>query len=138
MFTTEIRVGRLYEHRILELDSPDEIARLGARAREVMTSHPGNVVVCADFRFVKFVRHDLVEQFVKAISQVNPKVERSGVLITGEQAIFNLQIKRMVREMGHPGRQVFKDVAALRAWLGEKLIAEELARLDAFLQVHPN
>ena len=50
----------------------------------------------------------------------NPKVERSAVLI-GNSSVFGLQLERMFREAGNPGRRVFRSVDTIVTWLDESL-----------------
>jgi hypothetical protein len=133
MFTTEIRVGRLYEHRILSIEDQAEIEQIGSRAKEVLSHAPGKVVVCADYRALHVLSREHAGAFVSRIGQVNPNLERTGILIRPEHAVFNLQIARMVREMAFEGRKVFREAAELAAWLGEVLNGPERARLEAFL-----
>lgn len=133
MFTTEIKVGRLYEHRMFTLESEEELTQLAARGKEVMASLPGKVVVCADYRNVAFMRADLTARYVRFLSSVSPKVERSAILIRDDHAIFGLQITRMVREANFPGRRVFKIPEELKNWLGESLTPIERVRLSDFL-----
>ena len=47
MFTTEVRVGRLYEHRLGTLSAEDELTALRARGMAVMQASPRPLVVCA-------------------------------------------------------------------------------------------
>ncbi len=133
MFTTEIRVGRLYEHRLGTLSAVDELAALRERGIAVMKASPSPVVVCADYRNVKFVKAELVAQFIEFLKAVNPKIERSGVLLAPGNAIFTLQMTRMVREADFPNRRTFTEPRELEGWLGEVLTAPERTRLGAFL-----
>ena len=55
MFTTAIKVGRPYEHRIWTLESAAQIAQLGATGKATMATSPGQVVVCADYRYIEFL-----------------------------------------------------------------------------------
>src|SRR5690242_12060312 len=109
MFSTHIRVGRLYEHRILSIDSEAELQALGDRAREVMTAHGGKTVVCADYRKVRVLKPEFTTTWVERIRQMNPNVERSVVLVTPNHATFGLQMERMVKDAAHPARRVFYD-----------------------------
>jgi hypothetical protein len=133
VFTTEIKVGRLYEHRMFTLESEEELTQLAARGKEVMASMSGKVVVCADYRNVAFMRADLTARYVQFLSAVSPKVERSAILIRDDHAIFGLQIARMVREANFPSRRVFKIAEELKSWLGEILTPIERVRLSDFL-----
>lgn len=137
MFTTEIKVGRLYEHRIVSLDSEEDIQAVGAKAAQVMKTATQKVVVCADYRQLRFLRRELTEQFVDRISKLNDRIDRSAVLITRDQAVFNLQMARMIREMNYPQRRLFHDPDELKAWLGEVLEAPERVRLSVFLDNAP-
>jgi hypothetical protein len=133
MFTTEIRVGRLYEHRIVSLDSEEDIVAVGMKAGEVMARSREQVVVCADYRQLRFLKQELTEQFIERIGRLNDRIERSAVLITNDQAIFNLQMARMIRRMNYPNRRLFHDPKELQVWLGEVLTPPERLRLAAFL-----
>jgi hypothetical protein len=133
MVTTEIRVGRLYEHRLGTLASEDELTALRARGMAVMQSSARPMVVCADYRQVKFVKVELVAPFVEFLRAVSPKVERSAVLLAPDHAIFTLQMTRMVRDAAAPQRRTFEDPAIAEAWLSEVLSLEERARLHSFL-----
>jgi hypothetical protein len=134
VFTTVIQVGRLYEHRLTSIDSDDEIAAVKARAIDVMRGSPGKVVVCADFRQLRFLKVELVDRYIDMLRVLSPNVERSGMLITPDQAVFNLQLGRMVRETGFPNRKVFRDAHELQHWLGEVLTLEERGRMASFLE----
>jgi hypothetical protein len=133
MFTTEIRVGRLYEHRLGTLAATEEMAALRAKGIAVMTASPRPVIVCADYREVRFVKAELVSQFVDFLRTVAPKIERSAVLLARDHAIFSMQMTRMVREANFPQRRTFTDPNELEVWLGEVLTPEEVTRLRVFL-----
>jgi hypothetical protein len=133
MFTTAIKVGRLYEHRIWTLESTGEIGQLGATGKATMATAEGQVVVCADYRYIEFLQPDLAGMLAEAIRGMNPKVERSAILIDRSHSIFSLQIRRMVKEMGFAGRQVFMGADECCQFLGERLVPAEQARLQAFL-----
>jgi hypothetical protein len=133
MFTTEIRVGRLYEHRLGTLSSEAELAALRERGLSIMQASPRPVVVCADYRGVKFVKAELVTPFIEFLRKTSPKVERSAVLLAPDHAIFTLQMTRMVREANFPQRRTFNVPRDLETWLAEVLTVEERARLAAFI-----
>ena len=132
MFTTEIRVGRLYEHRLGTLESDEEMLALRERGIAVMYASPRPVVVCADYRHVRFVRADLVDKFVDFLRIVGPKIERSAVLLAPDNAVFTMQMRRMVREANFPNRRTFKSPTEVETWLADVLTADERTRLKAF------
>jgi hypothetical protein len=133
MFTTEIRVGRLYEHRLGTLSAPEDFEALRQKGVQVIQACARPVVVCADYREVKFVKADLVAPFVEFLRAMSAKVERSAVLLAKDHAIFTLQMKRMVREAQATQRRTFDDARAAETWLGEVLDADERGRLKVFL-----
>jgi hypothetical protein len=133
MFTTEIRVGRLYEHRLGTLSAEEDFAALRHKGQQVIQTCARPVVVCADYRGVTFVKADLVAPFIEFLRGVSPKVERSAVLLAKDHAIFTLQMKRMVREAQAAQRRTFDDPLAAEAWLGGVLDEQERGRLKVFL-----
>ncbi len=133
MFTTEIRVGRLYEHRLGTLQAEGELTGLAKRGKEVMQASVDRVVVCADYRRVKFMKAELVNQFIAFLANVNPHIERSAIWVDPKNAIFNVQVMRIVREANNPHRKVFEDPNALRTFLAELLNPEERTRLAVFM-----
>ena len=137
MFTTEIRVGRLYEHRLGTLRSDEEFAALKTKGKSLMQSHGAPVVVCADYRLIAFVKAELVSPFVEFLSGVSPHIERSAVLLSNDHGIFSVQMKRMIRDANFPNRRAFEDPREAEAWLGEVLNAEERKRLHAFVEEKP-
>jgi hypothetical protein len=67
----------------------------------------------------------------------NPAVERNALLVA-PRTVMGLQLERMVREAGHPGRRVFRDAPSLLVWLGEVLTVEEHTELQRFLDETPS
>jgi hypothetical protein len=133
MFTTEIRVGRLYEHRLGTLAADSDLHALRDRGVAVIQKSAESVIVCADYRQVRFVKAELVPQFVDFLRTVSPKIERSAVLLEPGHAIFSMQMSRMIREAGFDQRRAFTDARLAKAWLGERHTAAERGRLSAFL-----
>ena len=68
-----------------------------------------------------------------AIRGMNPKVERSAILIDRSHSIFSLQVRRMLKEMGLADRQVFIGADERCRFLGERLGQAERDRLQALL-----
>jgi serine/threonine-protein kinase len=134
-FELENHVGRLVETRPRALRTPDDVAAFGAAMRDVTSRVAGSIVICGDFRWTKVVSQSTADAFIAMFAVFNPRVERSGVLLSPENATLNLQIERLVREAGNPSRRTFRAVPTLIAWLGEVLISAERARLAEFLSM---
>lgn len=133
MFTVQIKVGRLCEHRVASIDSDGELAMMSAKAREVMGAARVKVVMCSDFRALRVLAPELAQRFVDRIRHENTKVERCGILVTPAQGVLALQMTRMCKEMGGDIRQVFRESEKLKLWLGEALDPKERTQLGKFL-----
>jgi hypothetical protein len=64
---------------------------------------------------------------------VDPQVEREGLLLPAGNAIFGMQVERLMREWANPNRRAFQSLVDLADWLDEALKPRERARLTAFL-----
>lgn len=134
MFTVEHRVGRLLETRTAQLSSLGEVADFGARFREIAGKlGTQQVVICGDYRGMRIFSPDVAERFVAMLTAANPRVERSAILCSPDNATSLLQIERTVKQAANPSRRTFRDAGELTAWLGEVLTADERARVAAFL-----
>jgi hypothetical protein len=109
------------------------VQQFGARFREVVSALPGHVIICGDYRRVRVFAPDVAERFSGMLTAANPRVERSAILLTPDQATAGLQIERTVKQAANPGRRTFRVAEELQAWLGEILDADEKKRLHEFL-----
>jgi hypothetical protein len=130
------KVGRLGEARIAPPVTSDEVFRFGVQARQLFATVGRLLVFCTDARALGVLPADIAERIVSMMRADNAAVERNAVLVA-PSTVMGLQLERMVREAGHPGRRVFRDAATLVGWLGEALIAEERAELQRFLDESP-
>ena len=55
---------------------------------------------------------------------------RGGLLLDPSNAMYNLQIERVVRCAGNPGRRLFVDIDLLRDWIGGPVSESERKALD--------
>ncbi|MEM7585617.1 MAG: hypothetical protein AAF560_19670 [Acidobacteriota bacterium] len=132
MFSSENHVGRLVELRVITPLSGDEILELRQTHLAVIQAIAGDFVVVVDMRRAHVFPPAISEAFIGLMSQLNPKLLRSAVLIN-ESAVLGLQAERAIRAAGNPDRRAFRDPEALQVWLGEVLDAREQARLQDFL-----
>ena len=54
-------------------------------------------------------------------------------VVIGTSSVSGLQLERMFREAGNPGRRVFRTVDAIQTWLDEVLTPLERERMRAHL-----
>lgn len=132
MFTAENRVGRLCEFRARSIEN-DDVVVLATVAGKVAGEISGKVIACSDFRQLSLMRPELASRLILLLARMNPRLERSAVLIRSQQGLVNLQISRIIREAGSSISRVFHTSDEIMAWLGDALTPEEQTRLGNFL-----
>jgi hypothetical protein len=135
MYTVHHEVGRLVEARLTMLRTVDEVVEFEGALRAAFDRVQGKAIICADWRQANILAPDVADRLVELLARGNPRLERSAVLLSREHAAFNLQVERIVREAKNPDRRTFRDPETMRAWVSERMTADERARLAAFLAV---
>jgi hypothetical protein len=131
MWTVVNSVGRLIEARLTTTDSAAIFACLSAIAHAVANS-PCPVVGILDLSQVRVFGPEDAEHMVTVMRGHNPRVERTAILVNGD-ALFGMQMERLVRAAAARNRQVFRFGSQAVAWLSEVLSPEELARARSFI-----
>ncbi len=132
-FEVQNTVGRLVEVRVRTLRTPEDVAALGGAMQRVVRPIEGAIVICADYRETTVLSQAVADAFLAMLGTYNPRIERSGMLLSAQHATFNLQLERIVREAGYPARRTFRVARELSAWLGEVLGPGERARVSTFV-----
>jgi len=101
-------------------DVQDFISKVRAHLGE--TTMPA--VYAVDCRPVNMFSPDVAEALIGLMKADNPKIRRTAILIQ-PNALFSLQIERMLREADNPARRTFADSEHLFAWLGEVISEAE-------------
>ncbi len=130
--TVENAVGRLCVARFVPPFDVAEADRFARDIREILDRLGRPAIFCNDTRRVRVFPPDVSDRITAMLRSDNPRVERSAVVI-GSSSVFGLQIERMFREAGNPGRRVFRTVDAIVTWLDEALTPTERARARSFL-----
>jgi len=130
--TIEHRVGRLCEARFASPFRPNELAPFITGVRRLLLEVGRPCIFCCDARRLLAFPPDISDGLTQMMRGDNPMVEKNGI-ISGGSSVFGMQIDRMFREAGNPGRRAFTKVAELEAWLAESLDPAERQRLAAFL-----
>jgi hypothetical protein len=129
--------GRLLELHLRVADMTERqtsafLERLHATTLVAMKNPTGKVVVCGDMRGLNIAGPRVAEFISRVMKADNANLERSGVVI-GSNAVFAMQVDRLVREAGHPNRRRFDSAEGVTAWLAEILTPAETERLKVFL-----
>ena len=128
--SVRLRAARIVDLRVRRLVEPAHIEFLHSEVQAAIRSAGVSVLVCADFRFASPVSREVAGRWARAMRQSNSGVVRSGLLLDPANAVFNLQIERVVRCAGNPQRRFFADPDELRRWVGTELPGSERAALD--------
>lgn len=132
MINIENHVGRLVETRGRGLVTDAELVPFRARMAGVMHGIAGRAVVCMDFRELSVTSPSVIELGAAMLRADNAKLERAGLMV-GATGMVAVQMARMLAEAANPQRQLFREPAALLAWLDEVLTPAERARLRLFV-----
>jgi hypothetical protein len=131
MWTVKNSVGKLVEARLTTTDSQAVAACLAAIAQTV-ASAPRAVVGILDLSEVRVFGREDAELLVSVMREDNPRVERTAIVVNAD-ALFAMQMDRLVRAAALPRRQVFRAAAPAITWLAEVLNSEEIASARAFM-----
>jgi hypothetical protein len=132
VFSVDVKVGRLLEVRLVAPVTVVDIDIIRDRLRLFFRTFPSKLVACGDFSRADVFLPDVAERILETFKYDNPKVERSGILVSAS-AIFSLQLERLVSQANNPGRRCFRDPFELKAYLGNLLSHEEHGRMAQFL-----
>ena len=125
-------MGRLCVARFVPPFDVPQVDKLAQEIRQILLRLPRPAIFCSDLRTVQVFGPDVAERITAMLKSDNPRVERSAVVI-GAGSVLGMQMERMFREAGNPGRRVFRTVEAIVAWLDEGLTPAERKDVRAHL-----
>ncbi|HKA90337.1 MAG TPA: hypothetical protein VKE22_21895 [Haliangiales bacterium] len=137
MYTIERHAGRLLEVRQIAptpLTLDEVLSFRDAMARTIRAS-AGPVVLCVDLRQATLFAPEAASEIEALMKQINPRLERSAIVLPGDRPTMALQMERLVRAAGRASRRTFLGPAAAAEWLGEILDDSERERLRVFLEL---
>ncbi len=120
MITVANPVGRVCVARFVAPFDVEQVDTLAREIRDILVRLERPSIFCSDIRRAQIFPPEVADRITAMLRSDNPRVERSAVLI-GASSVFGLQLERMFREAGNPGRRVFRTVEAITAWLDEVL-----------------
>lgn len=132
MFWVERNVGKLIE---ISFETPltnDEVTEFRHKSIEVLHRTPSyRVVLVVNMMRARVFSDPVIERLLVFAREKDARVERAAFLLN-ESSVQSMQIERSIRVMGGD-RRAYKDAAALKVWLGERLDVEERLQLAKFL-----
>jgi len=133
-FTVGCSVGRLVEARLFTLQTIEEVAVFQGAMRDTFRQAGPRSVICADWRAAGLLSPEVAEGLIGLLRVGNAFFERSAILLAKDQALFGMQVERVVREAKNPARRTFRDPLKMRTWLAEVLSADEVRRMNEFFR----
>jgi hypothetical protein len=133
-FTVNLCVGRLLEVRIFYLSGPDTLSRLSQRMVTFAKAGAAPAVIFGDYTLASPFSQMVGDAWSRAMRGFNESVAWSALLLARSNETFNLQIERVVRCAGNPGRRLFYDGPELREWVAQRATQAELMRVDELLR----
>jgi hypothetical protein len=135
IFYARVRVGRLVELSIAPLHSRSDVVAFCTQVDAAAAMVDGSIVICADYRESHAFHPIVAEYWAQHMRRYNKRIVRSAILLSPDNATFNLQMERVVRVVGSPARRLFYQATLLCEWLEEVLTKEERVELGRFLSV---
>lgn len=134
-YTVENHRGGLVEATVRRLTTEEDAQRYAADvivcADGVRGGRP--LVLCADHRTANVYPPQVADVLVTAFRPNNRRFERIAILVSPDNAMLLMQLRRLTREAGSDRRQVFLEENAALAHLRVTLDAAELERARTFL-----
>lgn len=132
-YSVECRVGRLIEVRLGWLNEVSDIQKIEEGLVQAFTQIGSAAIICADLRGIEVFSPAVSDALLETFKRDNRHLVRSALLLSAANAIFNLQVERLLREAANPARRAFRAPEQLLAWLGEVLRPDELLRAKQML-----
>jgi hypothetical protein len=128
--SARVLAGSIVEVRVGRLANVGDVAALHAQVVEALRRAGPRPVICADHRHASPLSREVADAWSRVIRQNNASGVRAGLLLGPSNAMYNLQIERVVRCAGNPARRLFADIDPLRDWIGGPLSEPERRALD--------
>jgi hypothetical protein len=130
-FSVNVRAGHLIEVRVRRMDHLADLESLHqAVFRAIHQAGPGAVIL-ADHRLTAPVPPRIANAWSRAMRSANGLVARSAFLLDPDNAVYNMQLARVVRCSCHDARRLFTDTEELCIWTGGALSGIEREALHA-------
>jgi hypothetical protein len=133
-YTVRCEAGRLIEARLLSLRDVADVVSFEEAMGRGFAKSGGQAIICADWRRAHLFAPEVADRLIGLLQRANPRVVRAAILLTQDQAVFALQVERVVRAAGHRVRRAFRSKNQMRQFLALDLDDAELRALDEFLR----
>jgi hypothetical protein len=124
-FFVRIAGGRIVEVHVRRLSNVQDVAMLEAQVKAAVAIVGPHGVFCGDHRYTAPLSSEVADAWSRAMSGNRRSAMRGGILLDPANALYNLQVERVVRCAPNPARFLFTDVEGLRAWVGATLTEPE-------------
>jgi hypothetical protein len=125
-----LRGSRIVEVHVRRLVDVDEVAALRVQVAACIHRAGQGAVICADHRFGSPLSSDVADAWSRVMRRNDGHIVRRGLLLDPANAMYNLQLERIVHCAGNDSRRFFTAIDELREWVGEVLSGSERGALD--------
>ena len=120
-----MRGNRIVEVHIRRLSDVDDVAALKEQVAAAIRRAGVGAVICADHRFATPLSGEVADAWSRIMRTNDGQVVLRGLLLDPFNAMYNLQLERVVRCADNPARRLFFDINQLRDWVRETLTESE-------------
>lgn len=132
-FTIETRHERLVLARWTALPTLQDVNDYKAAGMVAVEKCTSPAIVCADWRHAAVASQAVANVLLDLLVGSSPLIARAAILLARDNAMFNLQAERLVREARSAARRTFRDEQDMIAWLAEVCSRKEMVSMQAFL-----
>jgi hypothetical protein len=127
-----LRTARIVEVHVRRLATPEDLELLDVQVSAAVRRAGPGAVICADHRYASPFSEKVADLFSRSMRGNNRSIGRSALLLSPANAMYNLQVERVVSCAGSNARRLFADLDELRRWIGDSL---PLPERDALRQL---
>ena len=127
------RVGRIVEVRVGALSNVADVHVIDTHVALALRRAGPGAILCADYRRVSPVSGEVADAWAHRMRMANKRILGAMIVLDPTNAMFNLQVARVVRCAGNPARRLVTGLGEMQAWLGDSLSVAEWRAIETFL-----
>lgn len=120
-----VRSNRIVEVHVRRLATVDDVESLHAQVSAAVRRTGPRAVICADHRSASPLSREVADAWSRNMRDNNRSMMRGALLLDPTNAMYNLQVERVVHCAGSPSRRLFADIEELRDWVSDALTEPE-------------
>ena len=130
-YVARVRASRVVEVHVRRLASVSDVESLHGQVSAAVRRAGPRSVICADHRFASPLSREVADALSRNMRENNGTIVLGALLLDPANAMYNLQLERVVRCAANPARRLFVNVEELRDWVRDALTEPEREALRA-------